>query len=208
MPVDAQLDRRRRGRRRHQQAAEELARDVAADRRRCRPARPLACTTTGGQPLPVSLTACAPKLIERVEQIADRPLAHPRDAIEPKRAMPERDERREKADRRAAVGAEQLGFQRGNPAARALRRPASARRRATRRRCPARPRPSIITRVSSLSSAPVSVEVPSASAAQTSARFVMLFDPGGRTRPRIGSGDGLNFQRIPSSSWRVRFSER
>ena len=37
-----------------------------------------------------------------------------------------------------------------------------------------------INRVSSLSSAPASVDVPSASAAQTSARFVMLFEPGGR----------------------------
>src|SRR4051812_28846264 len=40
--------------------------------------------------------------------------------------------------------------------------------------------------VSSLSSAPISVLVPSASAAQTRARFVMLFDPGGRMRPRMG----------------------
>src|SRR5690348_15846677 len=50
---------------------------------------------------------------------------------------------------------------------------------------------SIITRVSSLSRAPKSVEVPSASAAQTRARLVMLFEPGGRIRPRIGAVTGL-----------------
>jgi hypothetical protein len=44
--------------------------------------------------------------------------------------------------------------------------------------------------VSSLSNAPVSVLVPFASAAHTSARFVMLFDPGGRMQPRIGPRTG------------------
>ena len=38
-----------------------------------------------------------------------------------------------------------------------------------------------MARVSSLSRAPNSSELPSASAAHTNARFVMLFDPGGRT---------------------------
>jgi hypothetical protein len=46
--------------------------------------------------------------------------------------------------------------------------------------------------VSSLSSAPSSIESPSANAAHTNARFVMLFDPGGRTialsRASVGSG--------------------
>ena len=49
---------------------------------------------------------------------------------------------------------------------------------------PSRPSDSIITCVSSLSSAPVSVELPRASAAQTSARLVMLLEPGGRIEPR------------------------
>jgi hypothetical protein len=44
----------------------------------------------------------------------------------------------------------------------------------------------IITCVSSLSNAPLSVDVPSASAAQTRARLVMLFEPGGRTVPCTG----------------------
>ena len=38
-----------------------------------------------------------------------------------------------------------------------------------------------MTRVSSLSKAPVSSDSPRASAAQTNARFVMLLEPGGRT---------------------------
>jgi len=46
--------------------------------------------------------------------------------------------------------------------------------------------PAAITRVSWLSSAPDSRLVPRAKAAQTSARFVMLFDPGGRIEPSIG----------------------
>ena len=50
--------------------------------------------------------------------------------------------------------------------------------------------PAIITRVSSLSSAPRSVDLPLASAAQTSARLVMLFDPGGRTVARMGCDVG------------------
>src|SRR6516164_6569650 len=45
---------------------------------------------------------------------------------------------------------------------------------------PSRRRPSIMTRVSSLSSAPRSSESPLASAAATKARFVRLFEPGGR----------------------------
>jgi hypothetical protein len=44
----------------------------------------------------------------------------------------------------------------------------------------------IITRVSSLSKAPVSVEDPEAKAAQINARLVMLFDPGGETVARNG----------------------
>jgi hypothetical protein len=44
--------------------------------------------------------------------------------------------------------------------------------------------------VSSLSRAPRNVDVPSAKAAQTNARLVMLFDPGGRTRARSGPAIG------------------
>ena len=44
----------------------------------------------------------------------------------------------------------------------------------------------IITRVSSLSRPPVSVDSPLASAVQTRARLVMLLEPGGRIRPVMG----------------------
>jgi hypothetical protein len=52
-----------------------------------------------------------------------------------------------------------------------------------------------MTRVSSLASAPVSVLVPSASAAQTRARLVMLFEPGGRMRPVTGVATGVMVMR-------------
>ena len=48
-----------------------------------------------------------------------------------------------------------------------------------------------MTRVSSLSSAPVKVLDPSASAATISARLVTLFDPGTRTRARGGESRGV-----------------
>ncbi len=195
-----------RSRRGHQQAAEKLARDVAANR--CRAAgqavrmhdhrRAAVAVLAGGM---------RAQLIERLEQIADRPLAHPLDAVEPKRAVAECRERGQKPDRRAAVGTEQLGFQRGNLAARPVDDQRACRTSCDSTSMPSRPSPSIITRVSSLSSAPVSVETPSANAAQTRARFVMLFDPGGRTRPRIGPATGL----ISSGSVmrrRGRFSDR
>ena len=44
------------------------------------------------------------ELSQCVEQILDRPLPHSLRAIEPKRSLAQRDERGEKADRRAAVG--------------------------------------------------------------------------------------------------------
>ena len=49
---------------------------------------------------------------------------------------------------------------------------------------------SAISRVSSLFSAPVSRLVPRARPASRSARLVMLFDPGGDTRPRSASAGG------------------
>jgi hypothetical protein len=53
-----------------------------------------------------------------------------------------------------------------------------------------------MTRVSSLSSAPDKVDSPVASAAQTSARFVILFDPGGRMRPWIGPLGVISIERF------------
>jgi hypothetical protein len=47
-----------------------------------------------------------------------------------------------------------------------------------------------MTRVSWLSSIPVSVVGPSANAARIMARLVMLFDPGGRMEPLIGESTG------------------
>jgi hypothetical protein len=48
-----------------------------------------------------------------------------------------------------------------------------------------------MTRVSSLWSAPVKRESPSAKAAHTNARFVMLFEPGGRTVASTGPAAGV-----------------
>ena len=55
-------------------------------------------------------------------------------------------------------------------------------------RMPSDARPAAITRVSWLSSAPERRLVPRASAEQTRARLVMLFDPGGRIEPWTGPG--------------------
>ena len=51
-------------------------------------------------------------------------------------------------------------------------------------------RASAMSRVSSLFSAPVRWLVPRASPASSRARLVMLFDPGGATRPRSGPAGG------------------
>src|SRR4051812_6247584 len=56
---------------------------------------------------------------------------------------------------------------------------------------PSRPSESTITCVSSLSSAPRKIDSLSASAAQINARFVMLFEPGGRMLPRASPAMGL-----------------
>src|ERR687898_22967 len=54
------------------------------------------------------------QLIERVEQVADWPLAHALDAVQSECTMPERRERRQEADRRPAVRAKQLCLERGH----------------------------------------------------------------------------------------------
>ena len=53
---------------------------------------------------------------------------------------------------------------------------------------PSADNPAAITRVSWLSRTPVSRLSPRARAAQTSARLVMLLEPGGRIEPTIGCG--------------------
>ena len=55
---------------------------------------------------------------------------------------------------------------------------------------PSRRRLSAITCVSWLSRTPVSVVFPFARAARMNARFVMLFEPGGRIDPRTGPATG------------------
>ena len=153
------------------------------------PGRPLAWIDNRRAAVVVLAPGIGAELVEGVEQIADRPLAHAGDAVEAERAVAERRQRGEEADRRAAVG-DRTGRLRARESGRRAvddeRACPSSRR--LRLAIPSGARLSIITRVSSLSSAPVSVETPSASAAQTRARLVMLFDPGGRTRARIGPG--------------------
>ena len=64
---------------------------------------------------------------------------------------------------------------------------------------PSRPSDSIITRVSSLSSAPANSDSPSANAAQTSARLVMLFEPGGRMVPCSGPVGWISMESVTAS---------
>ena len=68
--------------------------------------------------------------------------------------------------------------------------------------------PAAMTRVSSLSSTPVSVLGPRAKAAQTKARFVMLLEPGGRMLPLTGavttgmaSGADIMSEEGPRHGW-------
>ncbi len=145
-----------------------------------RPAMPAASTITGGQPLAASLRGADAELRERVEQIANRPLVHSRRAAQPKRAAAQGHQRREKPHRRAAVGDVKVCLRRRNTARRSRRPGPCAARNRRGPRPPIAASASIITRVSSLSRMPASVDVPSASAAHTSALFVRLLDPGGR----------------------------
>ena len=91
-------------------------------------------------------------------------------------------ERRKKPDRSTTICAEQLGFEHRNrrrlPRARRAFPPSCVLDLDTKPSEAINHHPRVFT-----VEPPVSVETPSASAAQTSARFVILFDPGGRTRP-------------------------
>jgi len=133
--------------------------------------------STGGQPSPFSAHGVRAKLIQRVEQTCDRPLAHSHYAVEPERTVASVT----MAERKRSV----VPCWRRNSSARAPESAGSAlddERPAGRRAIRSRAQlaqPSIITRVSSLSSAPVSVDVPSARAAPHERALVILFDPGG-----------------------------
>ena len=120
---------------------------------------------------------------QRLHQVADRALVHARHALHHVGAVGEREHGGERARRRARVAHVQLG---------ALHRKARAAADPGTRRAPASRAPPghaergeriAHHRVSSDSSRPVSVVVPSASAASSSARLEMLFEPGSRSAP-------------------------
>ena len=79
---------------------------------------------------------------------------------------------------------------------------------------PSRLRLATMTRVSSLSRTPLRRDVPSASPATTSARFVMLLEPGGRTDARNGRLTGMTasgsegFVMCSGIEFRVEASEK
>ena len=87
--------------------------------------------------------------------------------------------------------ADAAGGRPSQPVTRMVRAP-----RSCRTATPSCPRPSIITRVSSLSRAPVSSDSPRASAAQTKARLVMLLEPGGRIVARKGPVGWISIESV------------
>ena len=175
---------------RHQQAAEELAGDIAADGR-------LASRQAAGPHFDrwkVRRGATRGTLRRVGSSASSRsPIGRSRMRFTPSsrnEPCPSVQKAREKANRRAAIADKQLGGGWRECVRRGPARPACGRRRCTSTRMPSCPSAAIITRVSSLSSAPVNVLSPWASAAQTRARLVMLLEPGGRMRPRTGPRDG------------------
>ena len=165
-PSTTKLHRRPGVRGRHQQPAEKLARDIACHR------GPAAGQAVGANRHRRTTAAplgngIGPELPQRIEQVLDRAFAHAGRAVEAKRAVPERQHGREKSHGRAAVGHVEVGGLQ-----RATRPPqpdtwmvAAAGSCSTA--MPSCRNAWIMTRVSSLSSAPTSVESPSAKAAQT-----------------------------------------
>ncbi len=135
-----------------------------------------------------------PELTECVEQVLNWPLAHAGVAVEPEEALADREHRREEADRGATVADVEIErsacrFRQvcATTLSGGLRPPLAsqvplilmvAEDSSESTRSPKRRSDSTIARVSSLSSAPVSVDSSSASAAQMRARFVMLLEPG------------------------------
>ena len=149
------------------------------------PGRPAARTTTGGQPESSSLTASAPScprasrrswmgrsLMRAVPFSRKRPWPSAATAVRNRTVVPLLP---------TMISAPPPG---GRPPQPVTRIVCSAGSCPTE--TPSCPRPAIITRVSSLSRAPLSSERPPAKAAQTRARLVMLFEPGGRIEPWIG----------------------
>ena len=171
--------------RRHEQPAEELAGDIAGDRSLCRrqavaPEQPPADSRSS---LRRHVAPESPQAMRASPRSDARASAVPSSRYVPR---PNRQHRGEEADGGAAIGHIQVG-----PANRQTP-PAASDTDADRCRgscstlTPSRRSASIITRVSSLSSTPVNSDSPTARAAQTSARLVMLFEPGGRIVARSG----------------------
>ena len=83
---------------------------------------------TGGQPPGDWQAASPPSSRRRSQQILDRPLPHPRRAVEPEDAVPEGEHGRQKPQCRSAVGRVEIGLSRRHPPA-AADNPHGGRRR-------------------------------------------------------------------------------
>ena len=83
----------------HEEAAQELARDVSLDEAQSPPESPLASMVTGGQPVPRSdVGRRTAGRCQRDEQVGDRPLPHPRAAVQVESPLAGRQHRRQKAE--------------------------------------------------------------------------------------------------------------
>ena len=123
------------------------------------------------------------QVIQRVDQVLNRSLAHPRHAVQPIGARPQGDQGGKESDRRAAVADKQIGLRLRQPTGTAGDLQPRVAARSSGQVDPQPPQavdhhPRVIAVQDTRQHGS-----PCASAAQTSARFVMLLEPGGRIVP-------------------------
>ena len=95
-------------RQRHQQAGEELARDVAAYPHRATGANGSGLEMEGRVTRVAEIGDVRPQLAQTIDQIADRPLVHARHALQHVVATSERQRRGQRTKRRAGIAEEKL----------------------------------------------------------------------------------------------------
>ena len=144
------------------------------------PSRPLRLDRDGRAARAQVAAGSDTQVAEGREQVGDRPLAHPRRPIELVGSHPRGQHRGEEPQAGSRIGDVQAGLADRDAAAAALN-PDLGGLGVVDDRNAERLRASTMTRVSSLSRAPVSVLGPSAIAAMARARLVRLLEPGTRT---------------------------
>ena len=147
------------------------------------PARRPSRRSPAAESLRCRVADVAAERAQRVDEVADRPLVHARHAGQLVVAAQHREHRRQRAKRRARVAEEQPARAHRKCAADARARSHAPARRRARSATPSARSASSIRSVSSAASTSTSVVVPRASAASSSVRLEMLFEPGSATVP-------------------------